>query len=71
MDDCDRAELEIEAARTRALRTVTDQVGHAGGFECEACGEELSVERREAMPSATTCVECQAATERRLKAYRR
>lgn len=70
MDDCDRASLETEAMRALQLRKVTDQVAQAGAFECEACGEELSAERRAAMPSARTCVECQEAAERRRRAFK-
>lgn len=64
MDDCDRANLDTETYRAAGLRKVQDQVAQAGATECVACGEELSAERRAAMPSARTCVECQEAAER-------
>lgn len=71
MDDCDRADMWIEVERAQGVRLVRDKVGQEGAADCEVCGEDLTPERREAMPCARTCVECQAANERRVKAYRR
>ena len=39
--------------------------GHYG--ICERCGSEISAERLKAMPGATLCVKCKAATEKILK----
>ena len=33
--------------------------------ECEDCGNEIPKPRRDALPWATTCVECQSLRERR------
>lgn len=70
MDDCDRASLDTETYRAAQLRKVQDQVAQPGAEECGICGEELTAERRAAMPSARTCVECQQAAERRRKEFK-
>jgi DnaK suppressor protein len=45
----------------RALERIA-----AGTYgRCETCGEEISPERLEAFPAATTCVTCKRAGERR------
>lgn len=52
--------LSIEAARA-ALPKASD----VGSAECADCDDEISLERRAAVPGVRRCVECQAVRERR------
>lgn len=53
--------------------TVTDAVLRAraslraakGAMECDECGEPIPEARRQALPGARTCVQCQSARDRR------
>ena len=53
--------------------TVTDEVKNArarliageGATHCDECGEPIPEARRQALPSARTCVQCQSARDRR------
>jgi DnaK suppressor protein len=63
---------EQEMALLVTIRTRMDQVEHAlerldaGRYGwCETCAEEIPVARLAAFPSATLCVGCKSATERR------
>ena len=73
MDDIDKAQdraaivLEENLAR-QALRAHLDS---AGTKDCTDCGGEIPPERREALPSATRCVDCQAWAERVANLLRR
>ena len=56
----DRARAEIAAIDDAIARMERGDYG-----ACEECGEEIPVERLEAMPSATLCVTCAEAREHR------
>jgi DnaK suppressor protein len=58
LDDRGRAELD---AIDRALLRIEE--GDYG--RCEDCGELIPVERLEALPTTTTCVQCSEERERR------
>ncbi|MCO5130247.1 MAG: DksA/TraR family C4-type zinc finger protein [Xanthobacteraceae bacterium] len=53
--------------------TVTDAVSAArsrlpsgeGTIECEVCGEEIPLKRRQAIPGVRTCVACQGERDKR------
>ena len=57
--------------------TVTDGVLHAraqllnGGTSthCAACGEEIPLARRQALPGVRTCIECQSERDSRPAAF--
>ena len=52
--------------------TITDGVLHArahiaagdGSPFCDACGEDIPLARRKALPSARTCVDCQSGRDK-------
>lgn len=54
--------------------TVIDGVLHArsrlpsgdGALTCDACGEDIPLARRKALPGARTCVACQSGRDKRL-----
>lgn len=53
--------------------TVTDAVSAAlsrlpsgeGAAECEVCGEEIPLKRRQAIPEVRTCLACQSERDKR------
>lgn len=71
-DATDTFEAERNLALQRNLETVLAEVESAlqlmeeGAYgTCEVCGKEIPIERLEAMPYATRCVEDQAMEDRR------
>lgn len=72
-DDADRAQKEIDRLQEDALarlrvRAIEGERAAAllhGAFgHCVDCGEEIDPARREAMPRAVRCLQCQSAAER-------
>lgn len=64
-DQMDRATEISEAWRQDAIELARPR--GAGSLECSDCGEEISAMRRQALPSATRCFDCQSRTEARRK----
>ncbi|MDR6102778.1 phage/conjugal plasmid C-4 type zinc finger TraR family protein [Agrobacterium larrymoorei] len=56
----DRAEQEREATISAASRSLRGQ----GTIQCEDCPNDIPLERRIALPSATRCIFCQTLFER-------
>jgi phage/conjugal plasmid C-4 type zinc finger TraR family protein len=69
-DEADRAEPRIEAVREAGLERVLGRLAVEGRDDCEACGDPIPEDRREALPSATRCHPCQEALERRRQLFR-
>lgn len=65
MDDADRA-IDIEQARVeRSLLSIKRELKHTPeDIECIECGEEISEDRRKAMPNCTRCFICQELYEK-------
>lgn len=68
-DDVDRASEREQQVRDDALREQARRAGLAGKTEadsadcCEACGEDIPVARRRAVPGCQLCVVCQTRAE--------
>ncbi|WP_433849604.1 TraR/DksA C4-type zinc finger protein [Brucella pseudogrignonensis] len=58
-------DLRAEQERERGIKAAQQALLQEGREDCVACGAEIEPERREAMPSARRCVECQTLFERR------
>ncbi|MFT0861737.1 TraR/DksA C4-type zinc finger protein [Ancylobacter sp. G4_0304] len=67
MDDFDQAQRLEERQREDALAALALSMGGDGRKTCLACGEEIALERRMAVPNAVRCVECQQRVERYCK----
>jgi RNA polymerase-binding transcription factor DksA len=63
----ERAEAMVTAERDKAIADIRAQLAEAGADECEACGEDIPKERRDAMPSARRCTTCEERRERAAK----
>lgn len=60
LEDRDSMRAMVESARYRALgaQQALDRFEAGGYGRCERCGGEISAERLEALPDATTCISC-------------
>ncbi len=58
------ADLRAEQERERGIKAAQQALLQAGREDCMSCGAEIEPERREALPSARRCVECQTAFEK-------
>jgi len=54
-----------ERRRELAIKRIREEPTLKGDEFCRACGDPIEIARRAALPSATRCVDCQAAHERR------
>lgn len=59
------AERNVELERDRRVAGIRAALDEEGNELCASCGEEIGEARRKALPSATRCIGCQAAFERR------
>lgn len=66
-DNADRATELLELRMAAALRDRQDQPPPITDPECEDCGEDIPAARREALPWAARCVECQSVHEERAR----
>ncbi|PVE56314.1 TraR/DksA C4-type zinc finger protein [Rhizobium rhizogenes] len=58
-----RAEQEREAKIAEASRALLGP----GSIQCEDCPNDIPQQRRQALPSATRCIDCQTRHERRYR----
>lgn len=58
MDDVDLASIEIERSKKRALENNKKLLEDSGILNCIDCDIDLGL-RKQAMPSANRCIECQ------------
>lgn len=63
-DDVDQASALEIAQRERAIAAVRAKLKGDGSDDCADCGEPIPAGRRQAVPSATRCIACQALAER-------
>jgi phage/conjugal plasmid C-4 type zinc finger TraR family protein len=63
-DEFDQVQRHEEQHRAASLRRVLAPLRQDGRDDCEDCGAPIPLERRDAMPSATRCVDCQRGFER-------
>ena len=62
-DDADIADEIAERERTAALAGREIYTGESAE-ECEDCGDEIPIKRRQAIPGCTRCAFCQGLVER-------
>jgi phage/conjugal plasmid C-4 type zinc finger TraR family protein len=71
MEDDDVIVAAAEASLARqtdaAIARIRAGLDEPGDEFCHGCGEPIEAARRAALPSATRCVGCQSAIERRGK----
>lgn len=58
------ADIYAEQERQAGIAAARKPLMQTGAFNCVRCGEEISNERRSAMPSARRCLDCQKGVER-------
>lgn len=69
IDDIDRANEIAQAERDAGVRRIVFAVAGKGSDDCRDCSEAIEEARKRACPSATRCVGCQAAAERRARLH--
>jgi phage/conjugal plasmid C-4 type zinc finger TraR family protein len=63
----EQAEAMVQAERDKAIADVRAKLAEPGSEDCEDCGEEIPKQRRDAMPSARRCADCESRRERAAK----
>lgn len=58
------ADMRAEQEREAGIAAARAPLKQAGTLDCIQCGDEIEAERREALPSARRCVDCQERLER-------
>jgi len=58
------ADLRAEQERERGIKAAQQALLQEGRDDCAGCGAEIEAQRREALPSARRCIECQTAFEK-------
>jgi phage/conjugal plasmid C-4 type zinc finger TraR family protein len=69
LDQIDRANALAQVERDTAVERISAAVAAPGREDCEDCSDPIEAARRKACPSATRCVGCQAAAERRARLH--
>lgn len=64
----ERAEEMVDLERATTIAGIRQRLSEPGSDNCAVCGEEISAQRRAAMPSARRCASCE--TRRELAAKR-
>jgi len=60
MDDADKADIEIEREKERKLAEIKKLQEDSGIIFCLDCEIEIPKARKEAVPSAKRCIDCQS-----------
>ena len=60
----DLAELRSEQEREAAIAVASLALNATGSLACVGCESEISTERRQALPSAIRCMNCQMLFEK-------
>lgn len=58
------AEARVTAETELAVRGIVGKLAEPGATICETCGDPIEADRREALPSARTCIDCARQSER-------
>jgi phage/conjugal plasmid C-4 type zinc finger TraR family protein len=59
-DDIDQAQIQIEQTTAAAIASIVSRVRSGPGSTlCMECGDLIPARRRDLLPSATRCVDCQ------------
>ncbi len=59
----EHAQEMVALERDMAVKAVSRALAQPGAADCSDCGEEISEERRAAMPSARRCITCESRRE--------
>lgn len=62
-DEADHAQRIAEDERERLVGFARGQLEGRGVHDCVDCGRAIPAARREALPHATRCIDCQEAFE--------
>lgn len=63
----EHAEAMVDLERDTAVAGIRRGLTAPGSASCSDCGEDISPERRAAMPSARRCASCQGRRDRAAK----
>jgi phage/conjugal plasmid C-4 type zinc finger TraR family protein len=63
------SEAVVEQERVSGIARIQRALMEIGETECVDCGDPISARRRNAMPSAKRCIDCQSNTERASRGY--
>ncbi|QHD49129.1 TraR/DksA C4-type zinc finger protein [Vreelandella aquamarina] len=69
-DNVDRAAVTIQQSLEATLANRAALARHVTNTECDDCGYEIPVARRQAAPWATTCIGCQGIREHKARGFR-
>ncbi|MCM0751935.1 molecular chaperone DnaK [Brucella pseudogrignonensis] len=58
------ADLRAEQEREAGISAAQNALQQNGFTVCISCGDDIDIERREALPSARRCLDCQERLER-------
>ncbi|MGD9476130.1 TraR/DksA C4-type zinc finger protein [Shinella sp. G-2] len=61
------ADERVTAERQAEIARAGAALAALGTADCQMCGEPISAARREALPSARRCLQCQIKADRRRK----
>ncbi|MBA5777460.1 TraR/DksA C4-type zinc finger protein [Stappia sp. F7233] len=56
--DKELAELRVEQERDAAIGRIRASLDRPGATTCRRCGDPIDERRRQALPSAVTCIDC-------------
>ena len=56
---------ERDQEKLREINTALERINAGVYGKCQRCGREIGIKRLRALPSATLCIECAAARERK------
>lgn len=65
------ARHNIEQSVERTVNKIQKEISQQGNVDCDHCGDKIEASRRTAIPSATSCLDCQQRLERERKPYGR
>jgi RNA polymerase-binding protein DksA len=64
MVDVNLAEIDRDLDELRAVESALRRIGDGSYGTCEGCGKEIELERLNAAPEASRCLNCQTVFER-------
>jgi phage/conjugal plasmid C-4 type zinc finger TraR family protein len=62
-DEADNAQLRTAQVTEAGIARVRQKLNAPGSARCEDCGEPIPALRRQSLPGAVTCVDCQMKRE--------
>jgi len=68
-DIADVADVLIDKVAEVQIAKVVARLAPSGVIDCRDCGYEIPIKRREVMPSAVHCIDCQGVHDAKSKNY--